>query len=149
MDGHEREKKAFTPLQTLIARSKPRRFVTGFTLVEILVAIIILVILASLSIPDFTKPKQAALDKRAKTGLLLVSAAEKVYYLKEGFFYPYDGSADITSINQFLRLNLSDDNWAYSVLNGGLTTFTATASQDSGRAFEIRNWDEEAEKKND
>lgn len=130
MDGHERKKE-------------------GFTLVEILVAITILVILASLSMPDFTKPKQAALDKRAKTGLLLISAAQKVYYLKEGFFYPYDGSAEVPSVNQFLRLNLSDDNWTYSVLNGGLTNFTATASQDSGRAFQIRNCDEEAEKTND
>jgi len=125
---------------------------SAFTLTEILVALLIVIILVSLSIPNFTRPRQAALDKRAKTALMLINAAEKVYYLKMGFYYPYvsvspSAQVNLSGINSNLRINLSDDNWTFGITTYDTSfydTFTATASQaNPARAFQITREDEE------
>lgn len=139
------QKSRHTPLETKEQLVSRKRFLTGFTLTEVLVALLIIIILVSLSIPNFTKPKQAALDRRAKTALMLVLAAEKVYYLKMGFYYPYTGGADVIGINSYLKLNLSDENWDYTIGQGGLDAFSATAYQGSdGSSFRITRDDEQA-----
>lgn len=115
----------------------------GFSITELLIVLIIVIILISLAIPDFTKSKQAALDRRAKASLMLVHAAEKIYAYKMGFFYPYTGTADNTELNSTLSLRLEDGDWDFGITSGGMDTFTATAIQPSGRKYQITIDDED------
>ncbi len=89
---------------------------------ELLVVIIIIGILAALALPGFGVTKERALDKEAKANLALIQAAEKIYRMESGFYYPYGTStSSITSINQDLKVNLPTAalSWTYTVDGSG------------------------------
>ncbi len=50
--------RGFTPLQTLIAHSRTRRFVTGFTLVEVIVALMVILVAATGVLASFIAAKR-------------------------------------------------------------------------------------------
>jgi len=91
----------------------------GFTLVEIIIVLIIIGILVSFALPQFAVTKERALDKEAKVSLALMRAAERVYRMEIGYYYPNTGSVSIvSSINTDLKLSLPDTaspNWSYSL----------------------------------
>lgn len=53
----------------------------GFTLIELLVVIVLISILASLVIPNYRKAVLKSLFEDAKTKLILIRAANRMYYL--------------------------------------------------------------------
>lgn len=121
------------------------RSVKGFSLLELLVVLIIVGILAALSIPNYTKTRERAVDKEAQTALSLVQAAERIYRLKARSYYPVSGlplEDDIADINTDLNLNLAEEKWDYSIA-GGASTFTANATR-SGRTWSIDQDDPQA-----
>lgn len=122
----------------LARRKKNRR--TGFTFVELIVVVIIVAILAGLAIPNFTKTKERAFDKEAQTSLRLVQAAEKIYSLKNVFYYPLSGSAtDLGEVNSNLLLDLSSSSWNFSIGSASGTDFVATAARtDSSRIWRMQ-----------
>ncbi len=90
----------------------------GITLIELLVVVIIIGILAALALPGFSGSKEKVLDKEAKANLALIQAAEKIYRMESGFYYPSSGSTSvITDINQDLKVNLPTGalSWTYTV----------------------------------
>src|SRR3989338_3107545 len=89
--------------------------VTGWTLIEFLVVLIIIAILAGLVIPNFSRTRERALDKEAQTALRLIQAAERVYLSKFGKYYPDTPPANLTQINQKLQLELSSSSWDFSI----------------------------------
>lgn len=95
----------------------------GFTLLEVITVIIIVGILASLGITNYSKTKEYALNKEAITNLKLLQSAEKSYKYEYDDYYPKNGSeANITNINQNLKTMLfsgSDSSWNYTVYNTG------------------------------
>ncbi|MFH0762382.1 MAG: prepilin-type N-terminal cleavage/methylation domain-containing protein [Candidatus Omnitrophota bacterium] len=124
---------AFTPLEKVIR--KPYSL-TGFTLIELLVVIVIVVILAGIAIPNYGKAKEHALGKEAQANLKLIAAAEKIYRMEQGSYIDCD---DASECNNELKLDLKDDNWAYSVSTsypfvpvGGISPATARADRQSG-----------------
>ena len=100
------------------------------TLLELMVAVVIIGILATLAITSFFRPTETARDREAQANLKLIAAAEKIYRLETG---TYIGLADATAINQALRLTLPNDNqqWTYSVA-ATANTFTADAIRQRG-----------------
>ncbi|MDD5136681.1 MAG: prepilin-type N-terminal cleavage/methylation domain-containing protein [Candidatus Omnitrophica bacterium] len=109
-----------------------RVFLRGVTLIEILVVIIIIGVLVALALPNYGPMKEHSVGKEAQASLKLIAAAEKIYRMEMGFYYPYGGpSNDTTAINQFLRLSLYDTNWFYNV-SATTGTFNAVAQRRSG-----------------
>ncbi|PIQ87844.1 MAG: hypothetical protein COV73_01970 [Candidatus Omnitrophica bacterium CG11_big_fil_rev_8_21_14_0_20_43_6] len=107
----------------------------GYTLIEILVVVVIIGILASLGLPNYFKLQEKSLDREAKASLALIRAAERVYRMEIGFYYPDSGSKSVSDINTDLKLSLptSSPKWTYSVTTpGGL----ATAAR-SGRTWTL------------
>ena len=88
------------------------------TLIEILIVIIIIAILIALFLPHFSAMRERALDKEAQTNLRLIQAAERIYRLETGHFFPYEQEGeeyDTYDINSNLNLSLSPRNWDYSI----------------------------------
>ncbi len=119
---------------------------SGFNLTELIVVLVIVVVVVALAIPQFTKPKEAALDREAQIALRQIQAMEKLYYMKQGFYYPHPASSDIVTtadINSVLRLNLNVKYWLYGIEpDRDLYNFTATAFRSQyqgGRTWEITN----------
>lgn len=114
----------------------------GFTLVEILVAIVIIGILVALALPNFTTTKEKTLDREAKATLALMRAANRIYRMEfgTGAYYPVDDSTPtVALINTDLKLSLpvtASPNWNYSVSNSLTGTNQATRTVGSS----TRTW---------
>ncbi|MDP2941215.1 MAG: prepilin-type N-terminal cleavage/methylation domain-containing protein [Candidatus Omnitrophota bacterium] len=90
----------------------------GFTLQEILVVLIIVGILAALALPNYTKMKDDALNKVAKSTLALVRAGEQIYRMEYGTFW---ADAPTSGLNTNLKLTIptgADSKWEYKAVAG-------------------------------
>lgn len=99
----------------------------GFTLIEMIIVVIIIGILATISIPIYSKAKEDFLDKEAITNLKLIRFAEISYKMDKGTYYPSSGSKGIADINPNLKLALpagSNRNWDYTVWDTGCARAT-------------------------
>lgn len=112
-----------------------KRRVLAVTLVEILVTLIIVAILVALALPQFTLTRERSLAKEAKANLKLIDAAERIYRMENGFYYPYDTSTQARdNINTNLKISLAagttQNNWQYQVTgNGSGGDYTAVADR--------------------
>lgn len=100
----------------------------AFTLVELLLAVIIILILAAITFPNYYKAKEHACAREAKATLKLISDAEKIYKLQNDKYYPESGTVSaIADINSNLKLLIprsSERNWDYSItVTGGFTAY--------------------------
>lgn len=100
----------------------------GFTLIEIMVAIIIVSVLAALSLPNLKKILIDQSIERAKTNMRAIFAAEQTIYMNTGHFWPNYAAgggnpcpADLAQIFTALEINFDSDNWTYqcSAPSGG------------------------------
>lgn len=112
----------------------------SYTLVEILIVVVIIGILASLGLPNYNAIKEKSLDKEAKATVSLIQAAEKIYRMEEGSYYPIPPGtvSNIANINSYLRLHLpaSATSWVYSVSSSAQEA-RATRNKTGGRRFTI------------
>lgn len=107
----------------------------SFTLVELVVVIVILGVLLVIAAPNYSKTRESALGKEAIVNLGLIQAAEKVYRMEAGTYYPASGTVqDISSINSNLKLSIVSTNWTYAI-TGGASTFTAGAYRVGGGGY--------------
>lgn len=91
----------------------------ALTLMEILAIIIVIGILAAIALPNFAPIRENVLDRESNASLRLIQAAQKIYKLETGFYFPNSGTeSHITTINQNLRIKLPDEGisarkWSY------------------------------------
>jgi len=121
--------KIILPAAGVAIVSKKRK---NFTLTELIVAIIVIFILASLGLPRYRKAVERVKNKGAKSSLGLISAAERTTYYEIG---KYKACSNTDDCNDQLRLSLSDEDWDYSVATTS-DNFTATAQRQGG----VRKW---------
>jgi len=117
----------------------------GYTLTEVLVVLVIIATLAALAWPNYVKIQEKAYNREAKASLALIRAAEKIYRLEQGFYYPYpagspDGGAAL--INSFLKLSLPESAsviWSISInstAGSERSRATRTGGFDAGKYWE-------------
>ena len=111
----------------------------GFTIIELMVALIIIGVLVSLAIPGFSRTKERAFDKEAQIELNLIAAGEKMYRAKIGSYYPSSGTVDKSDIEDNLQLDLSSSSWEYNITGLGGTNFNATAVRNEPASWS-RQW---------
>jgi len=102
-------------------------FLTGFTLVELVIVIVLAGIIIGFAMPGFLGARNKALDKQAQANLKLIQAAQKVYEIETNAYVNcsggLEGSDQETCINMNLRLSLTPDgnnpDWDYETFASG------------------------------
>ena len=77
----------------------------GMTLMELLIVIIVIGILAAIALPNFTPMREKAIEKEAIASLKLIQAAEKIYRMEAGDYYPMNVASNPTYISDQSQLN--------------------------------------------
>lgn len=109
--------------------NKKRSSLTGFTLIELIVVVIIIGILASLSTAFFNKTVDEAQKKQAKAMLNLIRSAEGIYWNREKSLYPINPLND--TVRSVLMINVyNNEDWTYT-LPSGSSIITATRERGS------------------
>ena len=111
------------------------------TLIEVLIVVLIIGVMAALSLPNFGRMRERGLDREVRANLKLIQAAERIYRMEIGDYYPYGGGSqsNITTINSYLKLSLpAETNWDYSV-----TTSAGSLDARSTRDNNPPAWDRE------
>lgn len=110
----------------------------SFTIIELVVAIVIVAILASLAISRYSVFKESSLDKEAIANLDLIHIAEEIRLMETGAYYPATGSTNvIANINSVLKVNISALNWSYTV-DGTAQQATAGRLPSNSRVWTFR-----------
>ena len=90
----------------------------GFTLIELLVVVLIIGILASIALPQYTRAVERARMLEAVQALEDLSTAQRIYYLHYGIF-----ANSLDDLNEMGDINISDPsikgNWTLEVDGGG------------------------------
>lgn len=113
------------------------------TLIELMVTVIIIGILASIALPNFSRAFENTKAKEAVVSLQQIRSGERVYRVAEGSYWgpsSQGSSSDehighIKSINNALQVFLdyrAERNWNYYVQRLTADSFIATAARRSG-----------------
>lgn len=109
----------------------------AFTLIEILVTIIILIIIVTFALPNFRRAYLATQDKEAVSMLKLIQQAERIYFLENNI---YLNCTNNTNCNTGLRLAVTSKNWNFTVTNASNSTHCAAAKSSLTQGSGTGNW---------
>ncbi|MBF0478236.1 MAG: prepilin-type N-terminal cleavage/methylation domain-containing protein [Candidatus Omnitrophica bacterium] len=113
------------------------RISKGFTLTEIMITIVVMGILASITIPNFSRKYNYAYINEAVSNLKMINEANRLYRANENGFLPTNPGGDATDINYFntnLHVVLTNDSHiAYQYTSAApYSTYTCIATVTSG-----------------
>jgi len=109
------------------------------TIVELMVVVIIVSILTSLALVNFSVNAEKSLDREAVAALRTLHSAQSRHYAEKDAYYPASGSiADNGLINDNLQVSLPEGasrKWNYAVWSNGCAR--ATRNGGNGRSWYI------------
>jgi len=110
---------------------KKLKNLSGLTLTELILVVIIVGILVSFGIPKYQKVIKQAKEKDAIVNLRMIKAAQNIYRVEVGWYFPkaggIDDPADADKINAGLKLGLLSGDVTYSCKGGDAVSFNCTA----------------------
>ena len=117
-------------------RTLPKK---AFTLIEMVIVVVIVGIIASIVLPEYTKAVERNYSKEAKTNLKLIAAAQQQYYMENRHYFPNTQGttySDLSGINDVFHLSIQDNRlWLYEVHSVGsspITQFSVSAQRVTG-----------------
>jgi len=100
----------------------------AFTLIELMVAVIILGIIAAFGIPNFSKSQERVVERDGEYNLSTIASAMEMNRVRNDGVYPLGSALDnIGEINTTLSLGVIEQGIVYSCTGNG-TIFTCTAN---------------------
>jgi len=94
----------------------------------LIITVIIVGILATVGVGQYTGTREQAVRREAMSNLLLIASAEKYLSLQTDTYKNYTNATEINS-NLRLSLPLASPNWNYKVIDANATAFTAKAGR--------------------
>ena len=121
-------------------RDAAARHEHGFTMIEMIIAVLIIGILAAVSIPAYLQSIERAEEKEAITILNIIHHAQKMYYYDYKDRFSHDPSLlsyapDIVTLQDYEDIPDSDAHWDYFISSAGADTFEATATPNDTSAY--------------
>ncbi len=119
------------PLETTEKLASKKRSLTGFTLMEIMVTLIIVAILTAVAMPVYNKTIDEMHKKEAKAMLETIRSAELMYKIDNDEYIAATFGSDITSDISRSTLNVDVHNnidWEYGVTGVSGTGVNARAT---------------------
>ncbi|MDD5585059.1 MAG: prepilin-type N-terminal cleavage/methylation domain-containing protein [Candidatus Omnitrophica bacterium] len=90
-----------------------------FTLVELIIAMVVLGVLATFAVPSYWGTHQRTRIRESQAMLKLIQSAEKVRELETGAYVACSGNlSGINGCNTLLNLDIPDNGITYSVVTG-------------------------------
>jgi len=122
----------------------------GFTLIELILVVAVIITLAAIAIPNYSKSKNRAIEKEAISNLKLIVAAERIYKMENNAYVDCTctdaTTCAATGCNYILKLMLNTTNWQYTVATAsGTTTAKAAPGVISGCSYTIDSTNFDAE----
>jgi len=91
----------------------------GFTLVELIIVVIIIGILATIAVPQYMKAVERARSGKARSALVMISNAEKMYGAEWNGLYTAVNSGGLVAsgLNDYVEMSdiNADIDWDYTV----------------------------------
>lgn len=104
----------------------------GFTLLELMIVVVIIGILATVGIVNYSASREKTIDREAISNLKILQSAEKMYKMEMATYYPDTGSvSDNLAINNNLSVALPNNvnrYWNYTVYSTGCAQARRTGS---------------------
>ena len=116
---------------------------SGFTMIEVMITLAILVILAGLAVPGYFRSVEISRANEARANLNIIHMGEKIYYVNNSnVFWGSGGNVAVGPVNTALNTDMSavyytTFNIALSNLN---QTYTATLTRNTAEGGAGTKW---------
>lgn len=102
----------------------------GFTMMEVLIAVVIVGVLAGLAVPNYFKTVEKAKSSEATANLKALHLGQKIYKVDNNSYYGPSNNLD--AINTNLNIDLTEENYDLAITAASAAAYTATASRNGG-----------------
>ncbi|GEM_PF-896391 len=100
----------------------------GFTLVELLIVVIIIGILATIAVPQYTTTVERTKVGKAKAALSILITAQKMAYANTGAYIAATNAQLVANLGPYIDMDaiVADTDWNYATASAGYATAIRT-----------------------
>ena len=111
------------------------RKISGFTLAEVLITVVVLAVLAGLAMPNYFRTVEQSRTNEAVANLNIIRMGERIYKLNNGRYWPNPDATNGTLSDINTNLNIDLDTKFYTTItvttSGSGTAFSAVATRNT------------------